>query len=700
MTYWRFHYREILSCGIILLLSFSAFCQNLNLIDSLKNVLRLTPIEQQFDVLNAIGFEYRYSFPDSTILYCSRAYELGKRIKVEKLLARPLNFIGLAKANQGDNKGALDYQNRAMAVSLEQNDTIQLAHGFNNVGRIFFDEGDLVRAYENFVKSKTLFEKIHDRSGLAYVYRSLATLFIAKKDFTKALENSEKSLALRKGLRDPRAITSAHIELGLVYKEMDNTPQAIRQFEAADSIATSVNDKITRSEIELGIAEILLIKKRIKEAGLIADAVLKTVSEKTNQKIYLRGRLLLAKCKMEDKEIERAIAILNQVFESSEKSGNIAFQREAAFLLSKAFANLNKPFRAMEYYEIYQIRKEKIQHADLNKEIERLQFQLQIEKTEKENESLKARQAQDESLIGQQRLQNLLLIISSIIGTLMTVFIWRISQKRKVINQKLEDQNLYIDQQREEITRQNEILSRRNRELDEINDEKNTLMNIVVHDLKSPINRISGLVHILEMEGNLNSNQLEYVRLVKESTRGGLALITDLLDVQAWEEQRENPVTSVFQFDEFLKEKVESFRVMAEAKRILIRVESKVDQKIVSSPSYLGRIVDNLVSNAVKFSRPDSTVDVKGTWKNDQLYVSVKDAGPGFTDDDQKQLFQKFKKLSARPTAGESSNGLGLAIVKILVDRLRGTIELKTAVGKGSEFLIRIPAEIFQQVPA
>ena len=282
----------------------------------------------------------------------------------------------------------------------------------------------------------------------------------------------------------------------------------------------------------------------------------------------------------------------------------------------------------------------------------------------------------------------------------MTVFIWRISQKRKIINQKLEDQNLHIDQQREEITRQNEILSRRNRELDEINDEKNTLMNIVAHDLKSPINRISGLVSILEMEGNLNNNQHEYVRLVKESTRGGLALITDLLDVQAWEEQRENPVTSVFQFDEFLKEKIESFRVVAEAKRILIWVESKVDQKIVSEPNYIGRIIDNLVSNAVKFSRPDSTVEVKGTWKNGQLCVSVKDAGPGFTDDDQKQLFQKFKKLSARPTAGESSNGLGLAIVKILVDRLGGTIELKTVVGKGSEFLIRIPAEIFQQVPA
>ena len=695
-----FHRRGIVIAGMVLFISLSGFCQNLKLLDSLTKVLGSTPVDKQFDVLNAIGFEYRYSFPDSTILYCGRAYELGKKIKMEKLLARPLNFIGLAKANQGDNKAALDYQNRAIVVAFEQNDTIQLAHGYNNVGRIFFDEGDLVRAYDNFVGSTDLFEKIHDKSGRAYVYRSLATLFKSKKDFAKALENSEEALALRKELGDPRAITSAYMELGLVYKEMDSTKLALRQFESADSIATSVNDKVTKSELKIGMAEILFIEKRIKEAGVIADDVLRTVSDNTNQKIYLRARLLLAKCKMENKENEGAIAVLNQVLESSEKSGNLVFKRDAAILLSKAFANQNKSSKAKEYLDIYQILNEKMQNADLNKEIERLQFQLQIEKTEKENESLKARQVLDESLIVRQRAQNLLLIILAIVGASLTVFIWRVGQKRKMINRKLEDQNMRIIQQREEITRQNEILSKRNRELDEINEEKNTLMNIVAHDLKSPINRISGLVRILEMEGNLNNNQQEYVRLVKESTRGGLALITDLLDVQSWEDQRKSPVTSVFQFDKFLKEKVETFRVVAEAKGIVIKVESKIDQKIISEPNYLGRISDNLISNALKFSKPNSTVEVRGTWKNGQLWLSVKDTGPGFTDDDQKQLFQKFKKLSARPTAGESSNGLGLAIVKILVDRLGGTIELKTAAGKGSEFLIRIPAEIFQQVPA
>lgn len=78
---------------------------------------------------------------------------------------------------------------------------------------------------------------------------------------------------------------------------------------------------------------------------------------------------------------------------------------------------------------------------------------------------------------------------------------------------------------------------------------------------------------------------------------------------------------------------------------------------------------------------------------NGSLEISIKDQGQGFSERDKLQLFQKFKKLSARPTAGESSNGLGLAIVKTLVDRMKGSIELVSDQGKGSHFILKFPVE-------
>ncbi len=681
----------IIFFGLVCFFSTPGVSQNLALIESYRSALRSALPEKQFELLNAIGFEYRYSLPDSTIYYCSKAFELGKSIKIGQELSRPLSFIGLAKANQGDYKSALDYQSQGLEVARLQNDTLQMAHGYNNIGRVFFDQGDLVRAYSNFIMSKDLFEQIHDKSGLAYIHRSLAGLFKSKKDFQRALENSEKALALRKELGDPRAITSAYMELGLVYEEMDTTPLALRQFQFADSIATMVNDEITKAELKVGMAEILFVEnKDAKQAESMAKDVLNVVTENTNQKIFLRAKLLLAKSLVESKKNAEVLPILEQIYGMSDKTGNLSFQRDAAQLLSIVYGRQGNSARSREFNDIYQILDEKVLNADLNREIERLQFQLQIEKTEKENVSLKARQLEDESLISRQRSQNLLLIVIAAVVAVFAVYVWRESQKRKSINRRLEEQ-------RGEIAKQNESLYQHNRELDELNHEKDTIMNIVAHDLKAPINRISGLIGILEMEGNLNENQQNYVRLVKTSTRSGLDLIKDLLDVHSLEENHEKLNSVPFPFHSFFREKVEAFRTLGEPKRIKVIGNNYVTGKVVSEPGYLGRILDNLISNAIKFSPSDTTVEVNTDWKNGFLNISVRDAGPGFTEEDRQFMFQKFKKLTARPTGGESSNGLGLAIVKTLVDRLKGSIELHTTPGKGSQFLVSIPAGIVQE---
>ena len=120
----------------------------------------------------------------------------------------------------------------------------------------------------------------------------------------------------------------------------------------------------------------------------------------------------------------------------------------------------------------------------------------------------------------------------------------------------------------------------------------------------------------------------------------------------------------------------------------ITRVES---EEVNLDLNYLSRIVDNLLSNAIKFSKPNSVVQISAGKEDNNFWISVKDEGPGFSEKDRNQLFQRFKKLSARPTAGETSNGLGLAIVKTLVDRLNGTIDLVSEPDKGSEFIVKLP---------
>ncbi len=97
-------------------------------------------------------------------------------------------------------------------------------------------------------------------------------------------------------------------------------------------------------------------------------------------------------------------------------------------------------------------------------------------------------------------------------------------------------QNQFIQNQRAEIVDQNEKLSRRNQQLSDINHEKDTLMGIVAHDLKSPLNRIKGIADLMEFEGGLTKEQQSYVQMTKDATQAGLDLIKDLLDVHMLEE--------------------------------------------------------------------------------------------------------------------------------------------------------------------
>lgn len=675
----------------IFFLNSAVSAQNMKQVDSLRQRLNQTSGKTRFDVLTALGFEYRYSFPDSTIYYCHQAFELGEKLGLPKELSKPLSFSGLAFANKGDFKKALELHERAIVVAQQQVDSTQLAFGYNNLGRMFFDGGDMVRAYDNFIRAKTIFDVLNDKSGLAYVNRSLANIYKFQKEYTKAIEMSTKAYMLRKELGDYRAIISSLLELGLIYKDMGNSEMALEKFNEANKLSDRINDKVTLAELKVGRAEILYEKGDFTEAKENAELVLNTITVSTNQRLYIRASLLLGKYYLAKKDLKVAEQSFLRVYNQSDPSGNLAALREASYYLAETYKQLNQDSLAKDYTNSFKIYDEKLQNRDLTQQIERLQFLLQIENQEKENERLKATEARNREIISQQRFQNyLLIVVAGFLATLSGVT-WYNSRKRNMANMQLEQQNHHIVEQRSEIESQNRVLSERNRQLSALNHEKDTLMNIVAHDLKSPLNRIFGLVRILELTGGLNDSQREYLTLMKNSTKSGINLISDLLDVNSLGEAGSMPKVSKISLKEVFDEKIGMLQSSAEAKAIKIEVATDFSSEFVTDQEFVSRILDNLLSNAIKFSPSDSVIQVNARVTPGTLTLAVRDQGPGFSEEDKLSLFQPFTKLSARPTAGESSNGLGLAIVKKLVDRLFGSIQLETEAGRGSTFTVTIP---------
>jgi signal transduction histidine kinase len=410
--------------------------------------------------------------------------------------------------------------------------------------------------------------------------------------------------------------------------------------------------------------------------------------------------LTLGQIKFKHNALAESRRYLNLALDISTQSKDLNSKMESHYWLWKLSEREKNQTGMLQNQNEYLILRDSVKDLDVARQVERLQFEIEIGRKEQENVLLKASQERNSAVIEQQRLENIILIVVVVSFSLLVIVQWRSSVRRQAINKKLAEQNQFIQRQRQEIIQQNEKLSRRNQELSDLNYEKDTLMSIVAHDLKSPLNRIRGMVEIMELEGGLTASQRTYLEMTKEATRAGLDLIKDLLDVHMLQENTV-PHYSVFDISDFIYEKARAFEPVAEAKAIHLNISSVTNEDINMDLNYVGRIVDNLLSNAIKFSKPQSVVDIAAGKEEDHFWISVKDQGPGFNDKDRNQLFQRFKKLSARPTGGESSNGLGLAIVKTLVDRLNGSIELISFPDKGSEFIIRLPiVTVLQEKPA
>lgn len=670
--------------------SFSGGAQNIHRIDSLREALTQADGKKRFDLLNDLAWEYRSAYPDSTIRIGERAYALGQELKLSIGLSEPLNFIGVAYNTKGDRLKSYEYYDQALKVSVQQNDSLQKAYSNNNLGRLFYEQGSLLRAYDYFIEALAMFENINDSSGLAYTYQSLARLYKSQGDLVKAENHYLKANKIRIALKETPNLTSAFIQTGKFYQENNEHEKALRYFHLADSTASSIQDEINLAEIKTFIAKSYLHRGLLKEAQDMCTEGLRVIVQKNNVRMQPQAYLIMGQIKQAGKDRFQAKKYYNMALIIANNTRDLTSKMDSHYFLWKLSEKESNKMAALQNLNQYLILKDSIKDLDLAREVERLQFEIEIERKERENELLKIDQVKTEAIIKQQRLQNIILIIIIAFVSILGFIQWRNSKKRNEINEKLAQQNQFIQNQREEIVDQNEKLFRRNQQLSDINHEKDTLMGIVAHDLKSPLNRIKGIADLMELEGSLSADQITYVRWTKDATQAGLDLITDLLDVHMLEEKVVPTYTS-FDISTFLLDKVNSFQPAAEAKKIHLHIARIENEEVYLDADYLGRILDNLVTNAIKFSHPNTSVEISAGSSNGSLTISIKDQGQGFSDKDKILLFQKFKKLSARPTAGESSNGLGLAIVKTLVDRMKGSIELISDQGKGSNFVIKLP---------
>lgn len=274
----------------------------------------------------------------------------------------------------------------------------------------------------------------------------------------------------------------------------------------------------------------------------------------------------------------------------------------------------------------------------------------------------------------------ILLIVVTLVSLVVTAVMYR----------KRNQQKEQIERQRESIELKREQLEKRNHHLVTLDEEKNNLIKILAHDLRTPINHVQGLAQIfLLSNANLKEEDRLIIQRINDASIRLNKMITNILDIDSIENNRVKLFMDKVALAPLLIQVVKSFEKQALRKDIAITLDQNPDVSIEGDTLFLIQVLENLISNALKFSDKGKEIKVSSRSQGDSVLISVKDQGPGLTEDDQRLLFKKFQRLSAKPTDGENSTGLGLSIVKKYVELMNGVVWCESEPGKGAEFLIK-----------
>lgn len=231
-------------------------------------------------------------------------------------------------------------------------------------------------------------------------------------------------------------------------------------------------------------------------------------------------------------------------------------------------------------------------------------------------------------------------------------------------------------------------------ELKQINKTKDRILRIASHDLRNPVAAIAGLAGFLKDDcRNMTEAQAEIVDCIEQAGKGVVQLLNELLDISAMDNGHVDLKREPVQICELVRNVVPLFRGEAVRKRIDLNFTCDPDLPEVSADrQQLRRVADNLISNAIKFTPPEGSVDVRVRKYAHGLGFEVRDTGPGIPEEESSKLFKEFGKTSNQPTGGEPSTGLGLSICHRIVEAHGGSITFKNLPEGGVCFSVILPA--------
>ncbi|MBI1767704.1 MAG: tetratricopeptide repeat-containing sensor histidine kinase [Bacteroidetes bacterium] len=652
-----------------------AKAQNIDSLESklrsgLNDSLRLRTLLRLANAYRAIDLKKSFEFA-----------EKATHIADEKnlLWGKAASYFTLARFHSlsGDFRSSAKYNDLALNISFQLRDTSRMTSCYNNLGLNYSNFGKYDEAYFYFTQSYQLAIAKKDSAGMAVALHNMASVFKELGQYDRALDYLRHTQKISDGIKDYEGKAYNFDEIGDIYRrrgQYDSALKALRvSLKVARELKLNANDLETETLSK--IAKTFLAKNDNANALAYYDTAYALYKKTDNQFGLAQVDLGRAKVYLKERKFGQALKLMEGSAATARQTNSWSLEIECYENLAALYEQQGDLKKSLSFYKQYKQLEDSLFSQGMQAKL--LQDQVRFETASKEDQikTLTKLEEMRKDELKKQGLVRNILVVAVALTVILLFNVYRSGQRRIRINK------LLMEHQEE--------VKKRSKELEQLNEVKDKFFSIISHDLRSPMNALSGILDLMDSD---RIKPEEFSRLNKELRKQfdhTKTLINNLLD---WALLQMDKLK--LQPDKFDLQKLvdENFRLLSSLHLKQVNTVNQIAPQTFGfgDLNMVNLVLRNLILNGIKFTENGGSIEVASREVGNELVVSVKDTGIGISPDVQKILFNKTAGYTTRGTANEKGTGLGLILCKEFVEKNGGRIWLESQMGKGSTFYFTI----------
>ncbi|WP_138434790.1 tetratricopeptide repeat-containing sensor histidine kinase [Winogradskyella algicola] len=672
----------------VCLLTFIGFSQN-ERIDDLTVKLAYQEADSTKVDLSLMLIDELYAVKDfdKALLYVNQTAKLSEKLNYTKGLAESTYYRALIYTQRNDYFNAIDNYDKSRKYYLQISDTLGIAKVSNSIGLIEIKRGNYSVGLQNSLSAIDIFEKQNLFDELSTAYNNLAEAYFKTNQIDKAIDFNFKALDVRKKIDDRTGIIISTKNIANLYSLRKEHRKSIEYYEKVLEMLNPTKDQNLRGEIlpKLG-SEYLEFKEYDKASEYLVEGLKYNRKQNNDEGILLAlnaiGNLNLQKRKVKLAEIQ-----LNEAYSIAQKINNKPALLEN-YKLHIALDSTRGYFQNAFFWQnkYYDLKDElsKIDQPVFPVDTEPLDL-INANPIEEEIDNFEGEENNNKTI--KTWLNNPIVVYGALAATAVLLTLLLLNYLK---NKKYRET---IVEQREKLKQEqirSEAILEQTHHLEEVNQVKDKLFSIVSHDLKDSISSIKAFLDLLKEDSISKEEFRELIPELSENANNASSLLFNLLNWSKSQMQNLEPNPELFNIQEVFHTKMALVEQKVEDKRIVLIDESQRDF-VYADRSMVEIVIQNLITNAVKFSRTGDVITVSNQDVNGKALICVEDTGVGISEENINKLFNANKNFTTIGTKNEKGTGLGLTIAKDLVELNNGRIWVESTLNVGSKFFIELP---------